>query len=71
MSALLRPHFPHRENDDGSFDSICSACFVTVASAEKEYELAPKESMHKCEPINLYQASQGRPASGLSAEKNG
>ena len=50
MSALLRPHFLHRQNDGGSFNSICSTCFVTVASAEKEYELASNESMHKCDP---------------------
>jgi hypothetical protein len=68
MAALLRPHFPHRENDDGSFDSICSVCFVTVASADKENELAFNESMHKCDPIKLYQASVGCSASGLSAE---
>jgi hypothetical protein len=49
MAALLRPHFQHRQNDGGSFDSICSTCFVTVASAEKECDLAPSESMQKCE----------------------
>jgi hypothetical protein len=63
MAALLRPHFPHRQNDDGSFDSICSTCFATVASAEKECELAANESMHTCDPVRLYQASQSRPES--------
>jgi hypothetical protein len=68
MAALLRPHFPHRHNNDGSFDSICSVCYVTVASVANESELPPEESMHKGDPIRLYQASQGRPAFELSVE---
>ena len=68
MAALLRPHFPHRKNDDGSFDSICSVCYATVASADNESELPPHESMHKCDPVRMYQASQGRSLSGLWAD---
>jgi hypothetical protein len=68
MAALLRPRFPHRQNGDGSFDSICSTCFVTVASAEKEGDLTPSELMHKCEAVRLYQAGQGHYPTGLSAK---
>jgi hypothetical protein len=36
MSDLVRPPFQHRDNEDGSFDSICTRCFLTVASADEE-----------------------------------
>jgi len=72
MAALLRPHFPHRNNRDGTYDSICSVCYVTVASVENEPELAVHESAHRCEPVNLYRAGQAlvqelRPGSELRA----
>jgi hypothetical protein len=31
--------YPHRRNNDGSFDSICLNCFVTLANARTEPEL--------------------------------
>ena len=64
MLTLLRPTFPHRHNADGSYDSICSVCYATVASVEKECQLAAPESMHKCDPAILYQVSQYRIPAG-------
>ena len=58
MLTLLRPSFPHRRNKDGSFDSICTVCFATVASVEDEWELASYESKHNCDLTRLYQLSQ-------------
>jgi len=64
MTTLLRPNFPHRHNTDGSYDSICTVCYATVASVRKECELAVAESIHRCDPATLYQLSQnGMPAS--------
>jgi hypothetical protein len=42
----------HRHNGDGSYDSICLACFRTIATVEKESFLAPKEEFHVCEKIS-------------------
>ncbi len=72
MAALLRPHFRHRQNDDGSFDSSCSTCFVIVASAENESNVVSNESMHKCDAVRLYQESQtgSAPASRVSVSRS-
>lgn len=35
-------------NLDGSFDSICKLCFVTIASSNLEEELAIAEAEHEC-----------------------
>jgi hypothetical protein len=59
MPTLLRTSFPHRHNADGSHDSICTACLATVATVWNEWELAVHESVHVCEPLNLYRVSQG------------
>jgi hypothetical protein len=58
MLTLLRPHFPHRHNADGSHDSICTLCLATVATVQNELELAGFESAHVCEPANLHRASR-------------
>ena len=44
--------FPHRRNRDGSYDSICTLCFATVASSETEEELGEAEAKHR---VILYQ----------------
>jgi hypothetical protein len=59
MLTLLRPGFPHRQNADGTYDSICTACLATVANVKNEWELAPYESDHVCDPIGRYRVSQG------------
>ena len=43
------PYFPHRHNADGSYDSICTTCFATVGSAQKEGELTFYELVHTCD----------------------
>lgn len=42
--------FSHRPNWDGTFDSICRECFVTVATAKREADLEKPEKMHACDP---------------------
>jgi hypothetical protein len=41
-------HFPHRQNSDGTYDSICIVCFATVGSGECEGELERIERNHVC-----------------------
>jgi hypothetical protein len=40
--------FPHRYNKDGSWDSICPQCFLTVATRSTEDELRKDEREHQC-----------------------
>ena len=48
MSAVRDAIFPHRQNDDGTYDSICTSCFLTVATARSEGELKALEKNHVC-----------------------
>jgi hypothetical protein len=45
--------YPHRQNKDGSHDSISLACFATVARSEAEAELAEKDKAHVCDSAFL------------------
>jgi hypothetical protein len=49
------PRFPHRFNKNGSYESICAECQMTIASARVESELAYYEVDHVCNPIRLFQ----------------
>jgi hypothetical protein len=40
--------FPHRQNEDGSWDTICTMCFATVATRPHEAALAKEEAAHTC-----------------------
>jgi hypothetical protein len=46
MSSSL--DFAHRHNDDHTWDSICMSCFLTVATAANEEDLATSENDHDC-----------------------
>jgi hypothetical protein len=48
MAFQTVPFFPHRRNQDGSFDSICLTCFVTVASHKTEDALKELDKNHVC-----------------------
>jgi hypothetical protein len=48
MPDLPHQPFPHRKNEDGSFDSICPFCYRTVASQPIEADLAEYEQRHVC-----------------------
>lgn len=47
--SLLPRFFPQRRNPDGSFDSICTRCFQTIASGKSEPELAKMNLAHVCD----------------------
>jgi hypothetical protein len=40
--------FPHRHNRDGSWDSICPNCHLTIAKSETESDLHAFEQRHDC-----------------------
>ena len=46
--------FPHRENRDGTWDSICPRCFRTVATATDPLKLEAEEIAHDCDPDEIY-----------------
>ena len=43
--------FAHRANRDGTTDSICKYCFVTVCTSTWETALAEEERRHVCDPV--------------------
>ena len=45
---LVSRIYPHRRNKDGSYDSICLTCFLTVSHAKTEAELAKQDMAHVC-----------------------
>jgi hypothetical protein len=60
MALTLPPFFPHRRNRDGSFDSICLKCLLTIANARDEADLAKHEKYHVCNPSVLSQQAFDR-----------
>jgi hypothetical protein len=51
--ATLLLFYPHRHNENGTYDSICLKCFATVATTLTEPELAFYDRRHICDPILL------------------
>jgi len=61
------PHFPHRHNKDGMWESICSECFLAVAKESLEDELEVHERANVCKGLDLiavYSAYQITAGSG-------
>jgi hypothetical protein len=56
-------NYPHRHNADGSYDSVCMTCFITVASTQTEDELIPHERKHICALSALSQRGLNTPLS--------
>jgi hypothetical protein len=42
--------FAHRNNRDGSIDSICPRCFATIGTSTWESDLNRIEYSHRCDP---------------------
>jgi hypothetical protein len=40
--------FPLRQNTDGTYDSICPQCFLTVATRKTRGEVVELETLHRC-----------------------
>ena len=62
ISTNLPVGFAHRHNADGTFDSICYHCFMTVATEGSELELIKAELDHDCYDLAREKdcASRGR-----------
>ncbi len=60
MARLATPLYPHRHNANGSYDSICTECFATVATTETEDQLFLPELDHVCDPVRHFYVRQGR-----------
>jgi len=45
--------YPHRLNEEGSYDSICRECFGSVVRGKSEGELAAYEEAHICDPVHM------------------
>ena len=59
--------FVHRCNHDGTIDSICRECFVTVATSKREVDLERSERMHACDPWTVDRFKElAKPDPGLS-----
>ena len=43
--------FAHRLNENGTIDSICLDCFITVASADSVERLIEREEQHQCDHL--------------------
>jgi hypothetical protein len=57
MSAVAtRVKYAHRKNHDGTFDSICLACYRTAGSSLIENGLFSLECSHACDPVDLWHA---------------
>lgn len=52
--------YPRRSNEDGSIDSICPRCFITVATSYCATDLDQVEAAHDCAPERLeyYQSTR-------------
>jgi hypothetical protein len=48
--------FTHRQNSEGSWDSICMTCFGTAAHGRSEIDLLRSELVHICIEINRYKS---------------
>ena len=46
---MVHSRTAHRRNHDGSFDTICTICFATVARSKSEAALAEYERNHTCD----------------------
>jgi hypothetical protein len=51
-------HYAHRRNYDGTLDSICKLCYLTVARAYRELDLTHLELRHVCQPIERRRATR-------------
>jgi len=51
MTQTFTARFIHRLNDDGTIDSICSDCFVTVVTAASESVVEREERKHNCDTL--------------------
>lgn len=52
VGSPLDSQFLHRTNRDGTFDSVCRECFITVASVNCEADLDKAEKDHVLQSLD-------------------
>lgn len=50
---FLNQKFVHRTNPNGSHDSICLRCYLTISTSSTEELLAAMEAIHSCHGMPL------------------
>ncbi len=50
MISATGPSFLHYQKRDGTIDSICRACYLTVCTSVWEADLESAEKDHSCDP---------------------
>lgn len=48
MGSPVNSQFLHRSHKDGTFESICTQCFYTIAKVDQEADLQALEDQHVC-----------------------
>lgn len=66
MSHAYTLQFIHRLNSDGTTDSICRECFITVANSGSNPGLKGAEQSHCCDPYLLERYKKARPYKNFS-----
>jgi len=56
----MAPEFAHRMNLDGTTDSICPRCYVTVCNSRWQMEMERMETGHVCDTERLAYFDAGR-----------
>jgi hypothetical protein len=52
--------FPLKLNSDGTYDSICPRCFLTVARQMAQAEIVREERKHVCTKASLKAAKRAK-----------
>jgi len=47
-------NYYHRRNRDGTHDSLCTGCYMTIATVSEESHLRKIEDAHVCDPVRLF-----------------
>lgn len=68
MSLREYDAFLHRANRDGTTDSVCKYCYVTVCTSTWETELASAERDHTCDPQVIARWKKMQDGNGGKAE---
>jgi hypothetical protein len=45
---LAETEYPHRRNNDGTWDSLCKNCFLTIGHGRTDSELSEGEKTRVC-----------------------
>jgi len=68
-SPVLLHSFRHRENLDGTWDSICMRCYATAAHSHEQRSLGNVELRHRCDETSwLYKEPGGMPRLHTAAQ---